>query len=300
MEGRSRLASNVNPLWSAMPEGALKRQLLGEIADLVQLSTRELTEIWDVASAAKLPPSKSKYSNNSNGREGSNYRSNYSVDSNNGFKSEKTYNADGSPVEPKNYYKNNSTPGSKYAGSGQFSGGKFGSKFGTQFGSKEGVSRVHGRVQPTVRADHAARLLLSATSLWDAMSHDDHAMLCEQPAPAGALFVWLEAQLHDHGALPWGALREGLRGADLESFALKLMSEVQKKDDLTAESNSQDAIREAQQELRALLNRMHIDRLKALETEVIEAAKADPTQLAKYKDIVERRKKLEASLVPTA
>ncbi len=300
MEGRSRLASNANPLWSAMPEGALKRQLLGEIADLVQLSTRELTEIWDAASAAKLPPSKSKYSNNSNGREGSNYRSNYSVDSNNGFKSEKTYNADGSPVEPKNYYKNNSTSGSKYAGSAQFSGAKFGSKFGTQFGSKEGVSRVHGRVQPTGRADHAARLLLSATSLWDAMSHDDHAMLCEQPAPAGALFVWLEAQLHDHGALPWGALREGLRGADLESFALKLMSEVQKKDDLTAESNSQDAIREAQQELRALLNRMHIDRLKALETEVIEAAKADPTQLAKYKDIVERRKKLEASLVPTA
>jgi DNA primase len=47
MEGRSRLASNANPLWSAMPEGALKRQLLGEIADLVQLSTRELTDIWD-------------------------------------------------------------------------------------------------------------------------------------------------------------------------------------------------------------------------------------------------------------
>jgi DNA primase len=130
------------------------------------------------------------------------------------------------------------------------------------------------------------------------MSHDDHAMLCEQPAPAGALFVWLEAQLHDHGALPWGALREGLRGAELEPFALKLMSEVQENDDLAAVANSQDTVREAQQELRALLNRMHIDRLKALETEVIEAAKADPTQLTKYKDIVERRKKLEASLVP--
>ena len=126
-------------------------------------------------------------------------------------------------------------------------------------------------------------------------------MLCEQPAPAGALFVWLEAQLHDHGALPWGALREGLRGAALEPFVLKLMAEAPKdslKDELKAEPNSQDAVREAQQELRALLNRMHIDRLKALETEVIEAAKADPTQLAKYKDIVERRKKLEASLVP--
>ena len=297
MEGRSRLASNANPLWSAMPEGALKRQLLGEIADLVQLSTRELTDIWDSAAAAKLPPSKSKYANNSGG-EGGNYRSNYSnsnSDPNNNFSPAKTYNADGSPVESyqskKDYYKNNSASGNKYAGSGQFSGSKF--------GNKEGVSRVHGRVQPTGRADHAARLLLSATSLWDAMSHDDHAMLCEQPAPAGVLFVWLETQLHDHGALPWGALREGLRGAELEPFALKLMAEVQKKDDLADVSNSQDTIREAQHELRALLNRMHIDRLKALETEVIEAAKADPTQLAKYKDIVERRKKLEASLVPT-
>ena len=295
MEGRSRLASNANPLWSAMPEGALKRQLLGEIADLVQLSTRELTEIWDAAAAAKLPPSKSKYANNSNqGGDGGNYRSNNNSNSYQSGAAEKTYNADGSPVELKSYYKNNSASGNKYAGSSPFSGSKFGAKFGI----KEGVSRVHGRVQPTGRADHAARLLLSATSLWDAMSHDDHAMLCEQPAPAGALFVWLEAQLHDHGALPWGALREGLRGTDLESFALKLMSEVQKKDDLTAESSSQDATREAQQELRALLNRMHIDRLKALETEVIEAAKADPAQLTKYKEIVERRKKLEASLVP--
>ena len=302
MEGRSRLASNANPLWSAMPEGALKRQLLGEIADLVQLSTRELTEIWDSAAAAKLPPSKSKYTNT--GGEGGNYSSNY----NNSNNSAKTYNADGSPVESfsskKDYYKNNSASGNKYAGSGQFSG----SKFGTKFGAKEGVSRVHGRSQPTGRADHAARILISNTELWDTMSHDDHAMLCEQPAPAGALFVWLEAQLHDHGALPWGALREGLRGADLESFALKLMAEAPKetldesvkdasKPSANAALSPQEAMREAQHELRSLLNRMHIDRLKALETEVIEAAKADPTQLTKYKDIVERRKKLEASLV---
>ena len=302
MEGRSRLASNANPLWSAMPEGALKRQLLGEIADLVQLSTRELTDIWDSAAAAKLPPSKSKYTNT--GSEGGNYSS--SSNYNNSNNSAKTYNADGSPVESfsskKDYYKNNSASGNKYAGSGQFSGSKF--------GVKTGISRVHGRSQPTGRADHAARILISNTALWDTMSHDDHAMLCEQPAPAGALFVWLEAQLHDHGALPWGALREGLRGAELESFALKLMAEAPKetldesvKDSSKPSTNAalspQEAIREAQHELRSLLNRMHIDRLKALETEVIEAAKADPTQLAKYKDIVERRKKLEASLVPT-
>ena len=166
---------------------------------------------------------------------------------------------------------------------------------------------MHGRVQPTGRADHAARLLLSSTALWDAMSHDDHAMLCQQPAPAGALFVWLEAQLHDHGALPWGALREGLRGDALAPFALKLMAEAPKetrdealkgeaKSPINTSISTQETAREAQQELRSLLNRMHIDRLKAMETELIEAAKADPTQLAKYKEVFERRNKLEASL----
>jgi len=45
-EGRAHLSSNAKPLWSALPEGALKLQLLGEIADLVQLNTRELSQLW--------------------------------------------------------------------------------------------------------------------------------------------------------------------------------------------------------------------------------------------------------------
>jgi DNA primase len=48
-EGRASMASNAQPLWSALPEGALKRQLLGEIAALVQLSARELGELWTAA-----------------------------------------------------------------------------------------------------------------------------------------------------------------------------------------------------------------------------------------------------------
>ncbi len=45
-EGRALMASNARPLWSEMPDGALKRQLLAEIASLVQLPSRELTELW--------------------------------------------------------------------------------------------------------------------------------------------------------------------------------------------------------------------------------------------------------------
>lgn len=45
-EGRAHLASNAKPLWESLPEGVLKQQLAAEIANLVQLQTRELTDIW--------------------------------------------------------------------------------------------------------------------------------------------------------------------------------------------------------------------------------------------------------------
>lgn len=45
-EGRSRMVSNAGPLWKLMPEGALKRQLLGEIAERAQLGPHDLLEVW--------------------------------------------------------------------------------------------------------------------------------------------------------------------------------------------------------------------------------------------------------------
>jgi len=48
-EGRSHMVSNAGPLWKQLPDGALKRQLLGEIADRAQLGPQELLELWGVA-----------------------------------------------------------------------------------------------------------------------------------------------------------------------------------------------------------------------------------------------------------
>ncbi|MDB5946487.1 MAG: primase [Ramlibacter sp.] len=45
-EGRAHTAANAKPLWAALPDGALKRQLLAEIATLVQLDTAELSSLW--------------------------------------------------------------------------------------------------------------------------------------------------------------------------------------------------------------------------------------------------------------
>jgi DNA primase len=54
-EGRAHLASNAKPLWAQLPDGALKRQLLGDLADLVQLDARELSELWEPRAAPDAP-----------------------------------------------------------------------------------------------------------------------------------------------------------------------------------------------------------------------------------------------------
>jgi DNA primase len=55
-EGRAHLAANAKPLWNQLPDGALKRQLLAEIAELVQLSARELEDVW----RGRKPPAQRK------------------------------------------------------------------------------------------------------------------------------------------------------------------------------------------------------------------------------------------------
>jgi len=55
-EGRSRMISNAGPLWKQLPDGALKRQLLGELAERSQLGQHELLELWGLAAPASARP----------------------------------------------------------------------------------------------------------------------------------------------------------------------------------------------------------------------------------------------------
>ncbi len=54
-EGRAHMASNAKPLWMALPDGALKRQLLSEIAELADLGNHELQDLWMPAAPAATP-----------------------------------------------------------------------------------------------------------------------------------------------------------------------------------------------------------------------------------------------------
>ena len=234
-EGRSLMASNARPLWMALPDGALKRQLLTEIGNLVQLGAHELQDLWQ--------PKPATYESNKFNK-GSNYKnSSYS----------RTFDETQRP---------------------------FSSKYPTN------SSRLGLRTPIASRADHAARILLGDLAALDKLSGEDHAMLAEQPEPHGALFAWIESQAQEHGPMPWGALREGLREHPAEALALKLMSGAE----LTAEISPAEAARE----LRQVLDRMLIERLGAHMNEAIEASKADPSALQRYRALQARKLELEA------
>jgi len=59
-EGRSRMLSAARPMWTQLPEGALKRQLLNEIAERGSVGTHELMDLWGLGPSAagrwKAPP----------------------------------------------------------------------------------------------------------------------------------------------------------------------------------------------------------------------------------------------------
>ncbi len=230
-EGRAHMASNAKPLWMQLPDGALKRQLLTEIADLVQLAARELNELW-------LPPAAAS-------------------------------------SEKNDRYKNNSYSRNKYEGYSQKSRA-----------FEPPRPRFSGRAPPASRVDHAARLILGNLAVWDQLSGEDHEMLCALRAPHGPLFTWLESQLHEHGSQPWGALREGLRGNEAEELATKLMAGPE----LHADMDESETFKE----LRQVLNRMLVEHINALQNEAIEASKAEPAALQRYRELQTRKLELEA------
>jgi DNA primase len=58
-EGRARFLAQARPLWAALPDGALRRQVLGEVARSAALPDAELAALWRAAPAgarASTPP----------------------------------------------------------------------------------------------------------------------------------------------------------------------------------------------------------------------------------------------------
>lgn len=277
-EGRARLASQAQPLWTAMPDGALRRQLLQELADNVGLDPRELAGLWQVNGGGNGGATGSGGSGSAGGRR-----------------------VGKKPIEPEHFP---APPPSRRSGAGAPGLPVDGD---THWPAAARTAReARAARQPRRRgprgwlgkADRVARIVLGTPEAWDWLTAEDHHLLALEPEPHGPLFAWLEGQWHEHGAQPWAALREALRGQPFEALALELQHGallLERTDDDSSPESRPATEHEARRELRELLRRMHIEHLKARETELIAQVGSDPEALALYREVQRARQALEAT-----
>ncbi|MGV8805678.1 MAG: DNA primase [Polaromonas sp.] len=276
-EGRAHMASNARTLWSALPEGLLKSQLLAEIAEQVLIDSRELLHLWQ--SAAKPHYQKNSSSRPPDKRYAPETLQNQPQDAGYGpahdappempaFDDFAPYSGDErdySASEP-HFAAASSMPAAKT---------KFGRK---TFGERAAPRRVTGRIQPASREDRLLRLMLTETQSWDRLTTDEHDLLLALPAPHGPLFAWLESQLHEHGPQPWAQLREGLRGHAHEHHALAQFAEVL------------EGVDYDWGETRRILNELLDLQLAREKTELAARAATDPAALQRLRELLARPK----------
>ena len=106
--------------------------------------------------------------------------------------------------------------------------------------SGRGTPQVPHRAAPLGRAQRALQIVLTAPEIWPALSASDHQLLCELPAPYGALFTWLDGQEQEHGTQPWSALREALREHEHENAAVQAIESLH--DDIESDPAELQAI----------------------------------------------------------
>ena len=270
-EGRARLASQARPLWSALPEGALKRQLLGELAQHIGIGTPDLQQLWQHAAPAQRAPRGERPPERNTAPGG----------------------ADPSRHEPPSHHDNGQTP-SYPADGGHWSPASDNRPSRNWSGGGKGnwrkgpppPPRMLGRQMASKsRVDRAVGLLLANAGAWDKLSADDHALLAHLPAPHGPVFAWLEAQLHEHGAQPWAALREALRGQPFEGY---VCAEVEQ---ATIAADSEAEL----EELAGVMDLLRRDELMRLSQALSVQAATDPVARERLREINERIKALQPS-----
>jgi DNA primase len=274
-EGRAHMASNARALWNLLPDGALKRQLLAEIADQVLIDSRELLQLWQPASIG----AQKSYKNNSILRPSAKgYRPSSSSDTDRSrdthdfasYQADQREEADYSSSEPSEHY---FLPPVASARS-----------FGRPASdTRHAPRRVAGRILPASREDRVLRLLLTELQSWDRLSTEEHHLLLELPAPHGPLFVWLESQLHEHGPQPWAALREGLRGHAHEHYAVTQLAQIL------------EGVESDWDEMRGILKQLLDLKLESEIAELAARAATDPAAFQRLRELTEQSRAKKAA-----
>ncbi|RTL34773.1 MAG: DNA primase [Burkholderiales bacterium] len=186
-EGRARMLKQARPLWALLPDSLLRRQLLGELARQGQMPEAELQAHW-LGEAARGTSTTSA--------EGG---------------------APGPDAPPwQGQGKREWKPKGEWRGKGDWKP------------RRDSEPRPAGpRVTPATAADHATRLLLQHSALWEQLPEEDRQLLHDLPGSHGELVHWLERHLTHHGASSWAAVEAGLAADGLGDATARLVRSVQ-------------------------------------------------------------------------
>jgi len=272
-QGRAKLSSQARPLWNLLPDGAFKRLVLGELAQKIQIDTRELSDLWAQAEAQEKrfqrggnkPAQTSSYDNGPTSNEP------VAPDWVHEFA------PSGSHAPYSERWSNNSPRGEWKRGGNKFSR------------NKEQRTPMPGgpRVAPSTAPDQATRILLSQMKFMERLDNDDLDTLVHQPAPHGPLFAWIESQFQEHGPQAWAVLKDRIADTPHGALALQLMS--------GPHGHLEGEEEEQFQELRNILAPMLAERIGALATEALKAYMANPLDggaKVQYQALIERRNRL--------
>ncbi|MFY7983281.1 MAG: DNA primase [Burkholderiaceae bacterium] len=312
-EGRARFANQAFPLWSALPEGALQRQMLQAFAQEASLPVQELSSLWAAMARARGPgfgggsrtgsvgltgpigPSgqRAPDGRTPDGRAygGSGGSGGYAIST------DGSYGAD--PAHPGGIPMG--VPGASHGGVGRagMSHDRHGASPG--FGPKRRLSWAErqaladpmrrGAAPPALRrtprspADWVTQLLLKQAQWWSRLSADDLDLLHHLPASHTTLLRWLERDIEEHGPRPWAAIQLAMQDAPDLGRAWRQLQHQE-----TDESESH------WESLRHALDQLHLDRLQLQQTELAARASQDPSALAEYQRVFERWKHLKQAL----
>ena len=266
-EGRARMLAQAKPLWSALPEGALQRQLLGELAGKANLPLDDLNALWKTGAGRSGGARAQRGSGDGPHHDG--------------------------PSDPDGH-----EGGERGPGEGQWRprsadsrGGKFGGRpSNPKYAARDreaaelAAMRRIPRSAPKTPERRAVQMLFGHPEYWDQLSVDEHAMLHALPAPYGPLVAWLERDHSEHGPRSWAILSHALRGdPELGEEALSIA-------DGDADPDATYA------DLRRAVDTILDRELKAQTQSLIAQAASDPAALARYREVYKHWEEVKARL----
>ena len=237
-EGRARLLTQAIPLIAQLPDGALRGLIADDLAHTARTATDEVRRRLDERLSERARQAAGERPGVRGGdRSGERRAQPGSDDGAPGFDGIPAFEPDGGDSglgsqargasaepfwEPESAYGTDPyagqsqgwQSGSKWQGKGNDARGGWKGKGGS--GRWQSRGRVPER-RPLPRAatplDRIVWVLVAHSGAWEHLPASAHDLLCDQPAPYGLFFRWLDRQIHDQGALPAEELTQRMRAS---------------------------------------------------------------------------------------